>query len=143
LNRRWLNWFGVGLFFVGFYIFTASPISNNDHTVMLINKYKFLSSLDLTLLNKIIRKAAHLLSFGLLALTIRNAIYPYRWTYPGAWLLATLYGASDEVHQIFVPGRTPLLSDVMIDSLGAFLALYILYFLKLRKENRSNIPGTQ
>ena len=143
MNKRWINWIGVGVLFLGFYIFTASPISNNDHTMMFINRFSFLSALDLDLLGKIIRKTAHLLSFGVLALTIRNALHPHRWAYPGAWLLATLYGASDEIHQMFVPGRTPLFSDVMIDSLGAFLTLYVLYFLKMRKENRFNIPGSQ
>jgi VanZ family protein len=39
-----------------------------------------------------------------------------------AWaiLIASAYGASDEFHQAFVPGRTPELLDWAWDSLGAF-----------------------
>ncbi len=34
---------------------------------------------------------------------------------------SALYACSDEFHQIFVPGRTALLSDVGIDTIGAAL----------------------
>ena len=35
------------------------------------------------------------------------------------WTLSALYAASDEFHQMFVPGRGPLVSDVVLDSFGA------------------------
>ena len=36
-----------------------------------------------------------------------------------SWLIAVLYAATDELHQSFTPGRTPLVTDVIIDSFGA------------------------
>lgn len=38
-----------------------------------------------------------------------------------AVLLASLYGASDEFHQSFVPGRTPTVYDWIVDTIGAAL----------------------
>ena len=38
-----------------------------------------------------------------------------------ALLLAVVYGALDEVHQMYVPGRSPDIYDVLADSLGASL----------------------
>ncbi|MEN6328437.1 MAG: VanZ family protein [Syntrophomonas sp.] len=134
MKKRWSWWVLVGLFLIGFYNFTASPVSNDAHTLMIFKRLDFLSATDIALLDRIIRKFAHLLSYGILALLIRNALNPHPWAYPGAWLMATFYGASDEFHQIYVSGRTPLLTDVMIDSLGACLALFIIYLMNLKKE---------
>ena len=46
-----------------------------------------------------------------------------------AVLLATAYGVSDEVHQSFVPGRSPDVRDVMADFAGAILGAgaYVMY----------------
>jgi VanZ family protein len=40
-----------------------------------------------------------------------------------AVVFAAAYGATDEFHQVFVPGRHPLASDVGIDSAGAALGV--------------------
>ena len=49
-----------------------------------------------------------------------------------AWLLCTCYAATDEFHQIFVPGRTPKVTDVMIDSAGAALGIGMMFLLSRR-----------
>ena len=46
-----------------------------------------------------------------------------------SWAFCILYAASDEFHQLFVPGRAGLITDVCIDSAGALLG--ILIFLAL------------
>lgn len=39
---------------------------------------------------------------------------PRRW----AWIIGTVYAATDELHQAFVPGRNGALFDVCLDSVG-------------------------
>lgn len=82
------------------------------------------------LLDYLVKKGAHALGYGLLALSYiwglkreKTKIDPRLFIF--AWILATLYSASDEFHQSFVPGRHPAYTDVLIDSLGAAFALFL------------------
>jgi VanZ family protein len=46
-----------------------------------------------------------------------------------AFLLASSYAVTDEVHQMFVPKRHSSLSDVAVDILGAGLFILALFFI--------------
>lgn len=51
-------------------------------------------------------------------------------------IFCIIYACSDEIHQLFVPGRTARLFDVFIDSCGAFLSTSIIYIVAKIKEKR-------
>ena len=53
-----------------------------------------------------------------------------------AIIIALVYGVSDEIHQLFVPGRACSFSDFLTDSAGVLLAtlIYSLKFLNPKKE---------
>ena len=90
-----------------------------------------------------IRKCAHLTEYAVLALLfwravrrpVKNDYRPWSWSEAGvALLLVFLYSASDEFHQRFVPTRTPLVSDTLIDTCGGAAGLFALWiFGRLRK----------
>ena len=42
-----------------------------------------------------------------------------------AWIFATAVAAFDEVHQVFVPGRAGMVSDVFLDAAGAFVGVLL------------------
>jgi len=73
-------------------------------------------------------KHAHFATYGVLAALIVWAITdraPARTTWPiaaAAVVLAAIYGASDEWHQSFVPGREVSALDFAADTAGAALA---------------------
>ncbi len=73
-------------------------------------------------------KVVHFLVFGLLAtLVVRNGFAPRQ-----AWiavLAVSLFGATDEWHQSFTPGRAVEVADWLADTLGAAVAVtaYILW----------------
>ncbi len=76
---------------------------------------------------------------GLLAIAFvkaKPAVVPSKLIWLVATVLSILYGASDEWHQTFVPGRFATLADWVADVLGSIagvLAVYLYY--------RSNQPS--
>jgi len=81
------------------------------------------------------RKAAHVFVFATLAFLVCAACRWVGWRWPAAvgLLAAALYGVSDEVHQSFVVGRSPLATDVLIDTLGALLGVLAWRWLVSRR----------
>lgn len=67
---------------------------------------------------------------GLTLATIR-ALARGRWrgvtagALAGAWIIAVLYGITDEWHQSFVPERHAELRDLRSDAIGAFAAVVV------------------
>ena len=82
----------------------------------------------------LIKKAAHFLEYGALAMLIWRALAWGGRAWGWAWLLAVLYACSDEWHQSFVPGRRPSLWDVLIDGCGAAAALLVVWMIRRRGE---------
>ena len=70
---------------------------------------------------------AHLALYAVLALLWERALRTAGIRRPLLWAfaIATLYGASDEFHQRFVPGRSGNGFDLMTDAVSAALALSI------------------
>jgi VanZ family protein len=70
-----------------------------------------------------IDKLAHLFEFAVLSALLTRAFVGSgaRPALAVGWAiaLATLYGASDEIHQLFVPGRSSDLFDLAADAAGA------------------------
>lgn len=42
-----------------------------------------------------------------------------------AWVVAAGYGVTDEIHQMFVPGRTAAVDDLVADAIGAFAGVVL------------------
>ena len=94
----------------------------------------------------LLRTCAHCLEFMGLSLLIFNATYS-TWETKLTPLIAfagtVFYAITDEIHQIFVPGRAFQLSDILVDSTGALIGVtasfvilkFILYIKKRRNCN--------
>lgn len=80
-------------------------------------------------INHFVRKTAHLTAYLILGILTSNALRSSGvsgWRCPAAsWGLCVLYAISDELHQVFVPGRSGQASDVLIDSLGAGIGIAV------------------
>ncbi len=71
---------------------------------------------------------------------LANSSYPLGKIFILALIISVLYGASDEVHQFFVPGRTASLSDLGADALGSFMGTFAYFKLFKVKRVETNLP---
>ena len=90
-----------------------------------------LTPFQLDALNFGLRKLAHISEYMvLMLLSVRAFQYgrsELHWRcFWGALGLSMLFAASDELHQVFTPGRTPAIRDVLIDSTGAAFCFLLL-----------------
>jgi len=90
-----------------------------------------------TLLDTILKKAAHVIEYGVLAFLLWRAFSRGRGALSRsalvtAFFVSVLYALSDEYHQTFVPGRYGRLMDVGIDAVGALIALLVIRKLRRR-----------
>ncbi|MEH7123928.1 VanZ family protein [Bacillus sp. JJ1532] len=116
---------------IAIFITTASPASTGGNTLMIIADIFNLSEGQASMINVIFRKLVHLSAFGVLAILFYNSFEKHRFIQ--AWLYTTIYAASDEIHQAFLPDRTGAIVDVGIDSIGALIALSIIKMATLRR----------
>jgi VanZ family protein len=81
-----------------------------------------------------IRKSAHFTEYFIFYLLLYRGIRAgragWRWSWGiGAWFIAAVYACLDEIHQSFVASRTASARDSLLDSIGAFAALIVLFLL--------------
>ncbi|MFN3966979.1 MAG: VanZ family protein [Endomicrobiia bacterium] len=83
----------------------------------------------------IFRKIAHILEFGILTVLFVRAFSQTLKNNINFWsgFSSFVYATTDEFHQLFVPGRGPSPVDVFIDTIGIFLALLILKYVRKKK----------
>lgn len=90
----------------------------------------------------VVRKGAHIVAFFVLgfctANTVRQLSSNRRRVFWIALLWGSAYGALDEFHQTFVPGRAGMWQDWLLDTIGALLGVWVvLRFVWRKKEQNS------
>lgn len=132
------------------FYFSAMPAGDSDATSqglleMLLNAFEneehILSEATRAILHELLRKTAHFTEFALLGVSAYFALAD-RKSKPRFWIslcIAVIYAASDEIHQLFVPGRFGIWSDVVIDSLGALTGILIYRRIARKKNTRMRV----
>lgn len=80
-----------------------------------------------------VRKCAHFTEYMILGIFFASAfignIKKKQTEIMASFLLGASYAASDELHQLFVPGRSGQISDVMLDSAGVLTGVLLVFLL--------------
>jgi VanZ family protein len=120
-------WLLPVLWLITLFVLSTSLFSASNTSWFITPILRFLlpgaSTATISLLHGLIRKAAHFTNYGILFwLLIRGPMVGRPYT---ALALCVCYAFLDEGHQILVPGRTPSLYDVALDSSGALFSRFL------------------
>lgn len=154
MMKKVLLWIAVIIWMILIFAFSAQPASDSDalsggiaekivQFILNIQKIPAFSKIDAEFVgnfvmhaNHYIRKTAHFMIFAVLGVLVYGLMAAYnirrRKTIIFSALVCLLYAASDEIHQVFVPGRAGRIGDVLIDFCGSASAIGIRGILKNR-----------
>ena len=82
-------------------------------------------------------KLFHATAYAIFSFLIYRAVSRptplFRWLHTGSALLGIGYAATDELHQLFVPGRQAELTDLLADLFGICAVQLLLYYRHRRQ----------
>lgn len=133
-------------------IFTLShqsaAVSSGQSGVIVGHLQQAMPGVSTAILTFLVRKSAHIIAYFVLGILMYRALrisirrWRARTVASLALLSCTLYAVTDEIHQLFVPGRSGELRDVMIDSIAALvgvgLCAWMMRWRALRKSTAAN-----
>lgn len=135
-----LSWTAVLLWLVLIFYLSSQPAVQSDGlskkvTKVIVDTVDRVVELDdekseidlVEKFNHIVRKYAHFTSYLVLGVLVMNAfrrsgVRGFK-GFIFSLVFCILYAISDEVHQVFVPGRGAQVTDVLIDSVWAFVGI--------------------
>lgn len=128
----------MGIFFMSSEIASTSS-ARSDEIVRTIQSIGVNAPADLLTFS--VRKAAHIGAYFVLGILLFNLLKEYdlgvRKMMFISIAIAMLYACTDELHQMFVPGRSGEIRDVLIDTAGAAagVGMYAAVVHKLYKKS--------
>lgn len=126
LDNKVLAWTMLALWMIVIFAF-----SNQAHSGEITEEY-FHNH------NVLVRKMAHMFEYCMLFVFANHAL---RLTFErtknfiaaSAIIFCVFYALTDEWHQMYVPGRSATINDVLVDSSGSLIGLLVVRYLVLLK----------
>jgi VanZ family protein len=164
MKLRLISWFPVIIMMVIIFSFSAKPAVSSEESSMtiangILNVYEKIANdqipeaertQKLSNIDHIVRKGAHFFEYSVLSCTfvfffrVRKKKVSRLFLY--SVVLTGLYASTDEFHQLFVPGRSGQIKDVLIDTSGAAAGAFLLcliIFLSGRKRIKAGITSSK
>ena len=135
----WLRAWWPAILWAGLIFYLSTDTFSAEHTGSLLEQLLRWLAIPLSrphfeLLHHLVRKSAHFTEYFIFYLLLYRGIrgqrpgWHWSWAFL-AWFIAAAYAALDEIHQSFVASRTASPWDSLLDSVGAFFALLVLFLI--------------
>lgn len=142
-RRPVLYWILVIIWMIMIFYLSHQPAGQSNGlstgiTEKIIDMFKLIIpnvSIDLASFNHIIRKNAHFFVYLVLGILVVNGLNTSGvsgFRLVGlALFICVIYAMSDEIHQLYIQGRSGQVKDVIIDSTGALVGIEIYWGIKV------------
>lgn len=154
--HSFVRWIPLVLWMLVIFCFSAQPASESaklsagaTKEILALINHIHLFQIDsgavvqsIAQLEHFVRKSAHFLVYFVLGILSFFAFNKNRQNMiRSAFVFCILYAISDELHQLFVPGRSGQIQDVILDSIGALLGILLLKFQRriLNRHERDSL----
>jgi len=119
-----------------------AAVSSGQSGVIVGHLQQAMPGVSTAILTFLVRKSAHIIAYFVLGVLMYRALrvsirrWPARTVAGLALLSCSLYAVTDEIHQLFVPGRSGELRDVMIDSIAALVGVGLCGWMMHRRHKK-------
>lgn len=133
----------VILFIIMLFVFLLSHQTADDSSQTSGQLTSFLSLIfGENIPDGLIRTIAHFIEFGALGFFMNNAFFAFKekgYIFLPV-LFSFLYCVTDEIHQLFIPGRAFQFTDLLVDFIGVFAGVIVFYFFTtMHKKKHSQL----
>jgi VanZ family protein len=120
----------------------ASTSSSRSNEIVHLITTSFYLGLPEEFLTFLTRKTAHIIAYFILGILAFNVFHirisSIKRTIIVSAAFTLAYAISDEIHQLFVPGRSGEIRDVLIDTTAGIIGIVICYFMYKILSNSKN-----
>ena len=139
-TKRIIKWVLLIIWMLIIFVFSHQAYSGETtHSILEVIFPSISQSSNIDILNFIVRKTAHITEYLILTLITISLLKEYTKEEKIIILLSIIicftYACTDEIHQAFIPGRSSLFNDVLIDTLGGLIASILHYLFKNKIKN--------
>jgi len=140
--KRILKWSLVIVFMITIFMFSSEPAVQSEEKSKFVIYFLNILGINIesafgSLADFMVRKAAHFTEYFILYILIFNALHNdlnKKTALFYSLILVFLYASTDEYHQLFIPGRSGRLRDILIDTSGGTLGLILMKLLSHPKK---------
>lgn len=104
-----------------FYMSSFKAVESDTQSGFIVNIISNIFNINnIDLITLIVRKSAHMIEYLILGILMLNCLkdYSIKNVLLVSIMLCILYSTCDEIHQLFIDGRSGEILDILIDSIG-------------------------
>lgn len=133
--KKYIKWLFVFIWMFLIFLFSnESGVESTKTSQFFVEKVQFFfSGISFPILGLFVRKSAHFFLYFILGILVGNAMNNQKKWWLFSLFICLIYACTDEIHQLFMVGRSGQIQDVILDSIGSSVGISLYYWFHRKK----------